>query len=920
MSLPLYLIDKSLADYTTLIAALPEGATYHLLEPDQNGIDQLTAIVSQYQDVDALHLFSHGAAGTVQLGSTQLDASTLAEHQESLQAVGSQLTEDADLLIYGCDVAADESGKSFLVSLSEVMGVDVAASENITGSGSDWDLEYQYGSVESETFSLSSYTGTLALPGAHSATQNGEVFLGGNYIELGINAVGSFGTINSAPANFFGTGGSSRIGMSNDADGFDNGLDLRIDYFLPGTPEERWAIGFNGNVTGSYSALTGSDGVSLTQTSLTNNSSGDVLSATFSGVVGSTLRVEQTYIFQEDDKFFKTTVRLTNITDSELTDVRYMRSFDPDNTQYAGGSYTTINEVENTYATDGNTLVSATSLADAYSAATGSPAKVFLFSDAPNTYGANFGFTNTNPYGAPEQAKGYTTTSDSAIAIVHKGGTLDAGDTLTFEYYVSKALENEPSLAAIQAAPPSFIGKVIDGYVSGAALYVDVNEDGVADANESTGATTNANGGFAYLGALSGPLITVGGTNTDTGIENPLTLSAPEDSYVVTPITTLIYQYSRDHSVDTATAETAVQDALGITGNVDLTQFDSLVVENELSLAVQSKIAQIATLGILAEEADIGFNTVISNMSELIHGGESLDLVDSSMIDYLMDTPYDQDAMIEQAVTTNLDIAGADSFDEITDAQSELWDDWFVDGERPATPAPTVLSEIWQDFSLVQKTQAAYIAFYGRPADPGGLDSWSSSLEQGGGSLESIISAFSTSDEFTGRFGALSDGDLVNAIYQQCFNRDAEQSGLDYYTGLLERGERSFESIALDILFGAQGSDADIVINKLAFADAFTQYIESGSDEYAGNEHAEIIKEILLDISPQTTEDAFGLLMTRYSQAIAGENTDQADWLSDFMDGNGNLADAFLDAEAGLNGTQEIGLTGNNPELIDLFS
>jgi hypothetical protein len=33
--------------------------------------------------------------------------------------------------------------------------------------------------------------------------------------------------------------------MSVDLDGFGVGVDLPIDFFIPGTPEERWSIAFN---------------------------------------------------------------------------------------------------------------------------------------------------------------------------------------------------------------------------------------------------------------------------------------------------------------------------------------------------------------------------------------------------------------------------------------------------------------------------------------------------------------------------------------------------------------------------------------------------------------------------------------------------------------------------------------------------
>ena len=93
-----------------------------------------------------------------------------------------------------------------------------------------------------------------ALPGARSASNdNGDVFLGGNYIEVGISKSGSFGTSANAPAEF-GSHSSYGLGLIADGDGWDNGNDPTTgDFFLPGTPEERWGIAYKINgVTYQY--------------------------------------------------------------------------------------------------------------------------------------------------------------------------------------------------------------------------------------------------------------------------------------------------------------------------------------------------------------------------------------------------------------------------------------------------------------------------------------------------------------------------------------------------------------------------------------------------------------------------------------------------------------------------------------------
>lgn len=85
---------------------------------------------------------------------------------------------------------------------------------------------------------LTTATAARAVPPPRHATDgSGNVFLGGQFIELGIAPNGGFGPSAARPGGFFGTPGDSGIGMSADHDGFEVGLNLAIDYFLPGNPE-----------------------------------------------------------------------------------------------------------------------------------------------------------------------------------------------------------------------------------------------------------------------------------------------------------------------------------------------------------------------------------------------------------------------------------------------------------------------------------------------------------------------------------------------------------------------------------------------------------------------------------------------------------------------------------------------------------
>ncbi|MFN6447417.1 MAG: FG-GAP-like repeat-containing protein [Nostoc sp. DedSLP05] len=80
-----------------------------------------------------------------------LNSNNLDDYSTQLQQWRNYLTDDADILLYGCNVASSDT--SFIQLLSQITGADVAASDDITGStelGGDWDLEVKIGSIESD--------------------------------------------------------------------------------------------------------------------------------------------------------------------------------------------------------------------------------------------------------------------------------------------------------------------------------------------------------------------------------------------------------------------------------------------------------------------------------------------------------------------------------------------------------------------------------------------------------------------------------------------------------------------------------------------------------------------------------------------------------------------------------------------------
>ncbi|WP_179401928.1 DUF4214 domain-containing protein [Burkholderia guangdongensis] len=132
--------------------------------------------------------------------------------------------------------------------------------------------------------------------------------------------------------------------------------------------------------------------------------------------------------------------------------------------------------------------------------------------------------------------------------------------------------------------------------------------------------------------------------------------------------------------------------------------------------------------------------------------------------------------------------------------------------------------------------QEAYIAYYGRPADPAGLAYWAQQLANANGNLNVIINAFGNSAESQALYGGSNTAAQVNAIYETLFGRQADTAGLNYYVQGITQGQFTLASVALNIYNGAQGADATLLADKLAYADAFTAGVsQSTSAQIAYN-------------------------------------------------------------------------------------
>lgn len=145
-------IESDVPDLQTLLDGLA-STEVHVIDSSQDGLQQIATILAGRSGIDALHIISHGASATLDLGALTLNNESLAAHQAELSAIGQSLSADGDILLYGCDVGAGTAGKVFIDQLAGATGADVAASTNLTGSaalGGDWNLEISSGHIETK--------------------------------------------------------------------------------------------------------------------------------------------------------------------------------------------------------------------------------------------------------------------------------------------------------------------------------------------------------------------------------------------------------------------------------------------------------------------------------------------------------------------------------------------------------------------------------------------------------------------------------------------------------------------------------------------------------------------------------------------------------------------------------------------------
>ena len=242
-------------------------------------------------------------------------------------------------------------------------------------------------------------------------------------------------------------------------------------------------------------------------------------------------------------------------------------------------------------------------------------------------------------------------------------------------------------------------GVVADGYIRGAQIYVDANNNGAAEASEMIAGVVTDSAGRFFLPSTApkGTIIAVGGVNIDTGLPNTSPLKAPAGSTTINPLTTLV-QAVIEKSGTTAPTQAAIQAAanqvavtLGLPESVatggNLLNFDPLSVKSTASandqaaaLAVQKAAANVATVVALAASDSTAATKVVANLASTIAstiqeaGGQTLRLDDVNVLNSALkgvNVSLESRVSLAEAVSA---ISATSSIDGISTVQSQVLD------------------------------------------------------------------------------------------------------------------------------------------------------------------------------------------------------------------------------------------------------
>src|SRR6476661_7202844 len=137
------ILDPTVPDSNHIASGIKPGTATYILESQPDAIEQITTLLARHTSIEALHIITHGSPGSLYLGTTELNSSNIENYSQQLQQWRNSFSANASIILYGCSVAAGETGHQFLTQLHQLTGANIAANPHTTGNaalGGTWKL------------------------------------------------------------------------------------------------------------------------------------------------------------------------------------------------------------------------------------------------------------------------------------------------------------------------------------------------------------------------------------------------------------------------------------------------------------------------------------------------------------------------------------------------------------------------------------------------------------------------------------------------------------------------------------------------------------------------------------------------------------------------------------------------------------
>ncbi|MBS1369134.1 MAG: DUF4347 domain-containing protein [Lentisphaeria bacterium] len=152
----LVIINSSVPDAEKIISSLSSNQECLILEEGRDAFEQINDYLdAQDGRYSAIHIVSHGNSGYFVLNGQVIDSGRF--DAEAWSAIGEHITGDGDILLYGCNLADDDAGRDLVGMIADASGADVAASSDLTGVSGNWELEFNYGAIETVSITVDGY-------------------------------------------------------------------------------------------------------------------------------------------------------------------------------------------------------------------------------------------------------------------------------------------------------------------------------------------------------------------------------------------------------------------------------------------------------------------------------------------------------------------------------------------------------------------------------------------------------------------------------------------------------------------------------------------------------------------------------------------------------------------------------------------